>query len=109
MVKLSKIEISPMENPSINSYAPGLYLKLEVKDTGQGMDKETLEKIFDPYFTTKQPDKGTGLGLAVVSGIVKKHNGFIKAYSEPNQGSSFQIFWPIIDKHEPFNSNHKEK
>ena len=109
MVELSEIEISPLEIHSINLYAPGHYLKLEVKDTGQGMDKETLEKIFDPYFTTKQPDKGTGLGLAVVSGIVKKHNGFIKAYSKPNQGSSFQIFWPIIDKNEPFNSNFKEK
>jgi CheY-like chemotaxis protein len=109
IVELSEIEISPLEIHSINSYAPGHYLKLEVKDTGQGMDKETLDKIFDPYFTTKQPDKGTGLGLAVVNGIVKKHNGFIKAYSKPNQGSSFKVFWPIIDKHEPFNPNLKEK
>ncbi|MCP4672369.1 MAG: response regulator [Desulfobacula sp.] len=109
MVELSEIEISPLEISSIKSYSPGLYLKLEVKDTGHGMDKETMEKIFDPYFSTKQPDKGTGLGLAVVNGIVKKHNGFIKAHSKINQGSSFQVFWPVIEKQEPFSSNGNEE
>ena len=56
-----------------------------------------MERIFDPYFTTKNIGQGTGLGLAVVGGIVKKHEGFIKVFSEPDQGSVFQVFWPAID------------
>ncbi len=105
MIELSEIEITPLEVASENSCASGRYLKLEVKDTGHGMNKETLEKIFDPYFSTKESDQGTGLGLAVVNGIVKEQKGFIRAYSEINQGSSFQIFWPVIEKQEPFKSN----
>jgi len=91
-VELSDVDIPPQDPWS------GKYVKLEVRDTGHGMNKETLEKIFDPYFTTKQPDKGTGLGLAVVDGIVKKHNGFIKAFSELGHGSKFQVFLPRIEK-----------
>jgi len=79
-------------------YKPGKFIKLEVKDTGSGMDNNTLEKIFNPYFTTKEVGKGTGLGLAVVDGIIKKHNGFIKLSSKINQGTSFEIFWPVIEK-----------
>ncbi len=109
MVELSEIEISSLEVSSINSCSPGFYLKLEVKDTGHGMDKETMEKIFDPYFSTKQPDQGTGLGLAVVNGIVKKHNGFIKAHSHVNQGSSFQVFWPVADRQRAFSSEGKKQ
>jgi PAS domain S-box-containing protein len=107
-VELTEIEITTLELLPTNSYSPGLYLKLEVKDTGHGIPKATLDKIFDPYFSTKQPDKGTGLGLAVVNGIVKKHNGFIKAYSEVNQGSTFQVFWPVINKQESLRSQNME-
>lgn len=60
------------------------------------MDKATQLRIFDPYFTTKNPGDGTGLGLAMVDGIVKKHHGFIRTYSEINRGSTFQVFWPVI-------------
>jgi len=109
MIELSEIEITLSEIASENSCASGRYLKLEVKDTGHGMSKETLEKIFDPYFSTKKADQGTGLGLAVVNGIIKKQKGFIRAYSEINQGSSFQIFWPVIEKQEPLKSNAMEK
>ena len=76
----------------------GNYVKLEIKDTGCGMDREILDRIFDPYFTTKEVGKGTGLGLAVVDGIIKKHHGFIKTFSKPGFGSKFQIFWPVIEK-----------
>ena len=97
-VELDDIEIAQHSHSTTNSHKPGNYIKLEVRDTGPGMDKETLERIFDPYFTTKQLEKGTGLGLAVVDGIIKKHNGFIRTYSEVGQGSTFQIFWPVIEK-----------
>jgi len=96
-VELNDVEIKPNSQSMANNCKPGNYVKLEIRDTGHGMDKKTLEKIFDPYFTTKKSDKGTGLGLSVVDGIVKKHNGFIKADSKPGHGSKFQVFWPVIE------------
>jgi CheY-like chemotaxis protein len=108
LVELTQVDVTDSKDLAIHLCKPGSYLKLEVKDTGHGMSKETLEKIFDPYFSTKQPDQGTGLGLAVVNGIVKKHHGFIKAYSEIGQGSSFQIFWPVVDIQSPSNIDDKE-
>jgi PAS domain S-box-containing protein len=97
-VELSDVDIPQQDPLSGDIQKSGKYVKLEVRDTGHGMNKETLEKIFDPYFTTKQPDKGTGLGLAVVEGVVKKHNGFVKAFSELGHGSKFQVFLPRIEK-----------
>ncbi len=76
---------------------PGLYMRLVVRDTGHGMDQLTLERIFDPFFTTKSPGEGTGLGLAVVHGIVQSHEGSITATSEPGEGTAFQVFFPAVE------------
>ncbi|BCO08972.1 hypothetical protein GF1_13480 [Desulfolithobacter dissulfuricans] len=76
--------------------APGDYVKLEVSDTGHGIDQDTLEKIFDPYFTTKSIGEGSGMGLSVVHGIIKSIGGHIMAYSEPGMGATFNIYLPRI-------------
>ncbi len=76
--------------------AAGEYIRLKVSDTGCGMDDETLEKIFDPFFTTKKVGEGTGLGLAVVQGILHNHGGIIKVESVLEQGSCFSIYLPQV-------------
>ncbi len=95
-VRLFPIEIPIEEKHWHPDLSAGPFLKLEVEDTGQGIEPRWLDKIFDPFFTTKDPGEGTGMGLAVVHGIVKSHGGIIGVESEPGKGSLFTVLLPKI-------------
>ncbi len=79
-------------------FVPGWYLKIAIRDTGQGIDPEIVNRIFDPYFTTKEVGKGSGLGLSVVMGIVKSHRGAIDVNCKSDKGCEFVILFPVIDE-----------
>ena len=89
-----KVELGIEQCSLHDDCQPGAYLLLSVADTGQGMDHKTMEHIFDPFFTQKEVGKGTGLGLAMVFGIVKNHGGHITCHSSPGQGTRFNLYWP---------------
>ena len=95
-VKLRQVEIQrqDLKNSLLRS---GTYIVMSVSDNGVGIPKGNHNKIFEPYFTTKIKGKGTGLGLAVVYGIVKEHQGDIKVYSEPGQGTTFSVYLPLME------------
>ena len=99
-VRLSEVNIGYEEMVQRIGIKMGPHLHLVVEDNGVGMDATVLERIFEPYYTTKEPGKGTGLGLSVIHGIVKNHGGFITVESRPGQGSSFHVYLPTIDEME---------
>lgn len=96
-VNLRKTEVDPDALDHNLGIRPGPALALSVRDIGPGMDRFTLGRVFEPYFTTKDPTKGTGMGLAVVHGIVKACGGGIQVESEVGQGTTFTIFFPMLD------------
>jgi CheY-like chemotaxis protein len=94
-IELSDHTVSP-SNGDPHGINPGRYVRMTVRDTGTGISADIKDKIFDPFFTTKKVGEGTGLGLSVVHGIVKQHDGHITVESEPGRGSTFTVYFPEI-------------
>jgi len=97
-IRLENVEMDQRAAASSPDLKAGSYLKLTVKDTGEGIPAEIQQQIFNPYFTTKEKGKGTGLGLAVVQGIVKSYNGAVTVESEPGKGTAFHVYLPTIKR-----------
>ena len=97
-IELADRVLNDREASQYADVGPGRYVKLTVNDTGQGMPPDLVDRIFDPYFTTKAAGKGTGMGLAVVHGIVKRHGGAISVKSTPGVGTAFEILFPVADE-----------
>ena len=93
LIGTKNVLVSESDSAGVPDARPGKFVRVSVSDTGVGMDKESLQHIFDPFFSTKDVGKGTGLGLAVVYGIVNKHKGWIQVASEPGHGSTFNVYF----------------
>jgi signal transduction histidine kinase/CheY-like chemotaxis protein len=98
-VEVSNVELDEEFVKNNEGSIPGLFVQLRVTDTGEGILPEELVRIFEPFYTTKETGKGTGLGLATVYGIVKQHNGFIYTRSQINKGTTFDIYLPVVVTH----------
>jgi len=103
-INLTQIVIDATAPPDLckkqdgSDLEPGVYQSLKVSDTGYGITSDVMEKIFDPYFTTKSREEGTGLGLSILYGIVKSYGGDIRIDSTPGKGSTFTVYLPVTDK-----------
>jgi two-component system cell cycle sensor histidine kinase/response regulator CckA len=97
-ISTSRCELGPDSPHEYPFLPPGSYAVLTVRDTGSGIPREIMDKIFDPFFTTKPEGKGTGLGLAMVYGIVKSHKGEIRVNSKEGKGTAFEIYIPALDQ-----------
>ncbi len=96
-VRLTPVTLDASAAARYEDLKAGDYARLAVTDSGTGIDPDILDRIFDPYFTTKDVDQGLGMGLAVVHGIVKKHNGAITVDSTPGKGTTLEVLFPLID------------
>ncbi|MFA7061983.1 MAG: ATP-binding protein [Pedobacter sp.] len=98
VIWLDNVDIDRFAVTNFGNLSPGPYLCLTVRDNGHGMDEKTIDRIFDPFFSTKGQSEGTGLGLSVIHGIVSNHGGAITVESKPDQGSQFKVYLPRLDK-----------
>ncbi|MES2944793.1 MAG: CbtA family protein, partial [Pseudomonadota bacterium] len=96
-LKAEEVVLDAAQIGAAGDLSPGRHLQLSVSDTGTGMDEATLERIFNPFFTTKEPGKGTGLGLSVVDGIIREHKGRVSVTSRPGHGTTFTILIPASE------------
>ncbi|RLB72118.1 MAG: hypothetical protein DRH07_05395 [Deltaproteobacteria bacterium] len=96
-ISLEAVLLQPQDLPAQYGGMPGRYVQLSVQDSGSGITEEAQKNIFDPFFTTKDVGKGTGMGLATVYGIVEQHNGMIKVKSIVGEGTTFEVYFPVIE------------
>ncbi len=96
-IGINEVELDPKFLAAYPQKKPGVYVDVEVKDTGQGMKPQILDRIFEPFFTTRKAAGGTGMGLAVVHGIVKSHEGILTVDSEVNVGTTFHVYFPKLN------------
>jgi len=97
-ISLENMMLDENDALQYNDISPGNYVRISVRDTGCGIPPEIKERVFDPFFTTRDVGKGTGIGLAVVHGIVKNHNGAISIHSEAGKGTCFYILLPSVEE-----------
>lgn len=97
-IRLEETDVSEAFASQYTDLSPGPHIRLTIKDTGQGIPPDVLERIFDPFFTTKPVGEGTGMGLSVIRGIVLHHGGIIMVQSEQGKGTTFDIYFPLIQQ-----------
>ena len=97
-VKLFRETLGTDGVEAYENVAPGSFVVLSISDTGHGMDTKTMQRIFEPYFTTKEVGKGSGIGLAVIHGIIQDSKGFVRVVSTPGQGSTFHVYLPLLEE-----------
>ena len=96
-IKLENVKLGEAATSNSPDLNPGRYLNLTVSDTGYGINPKDIDRIFDPYFTTKEVGRGTGMGLAVIHGIIKGHGASVSVQSQPGKGTTFSIFFPVVE------------
>ena len=99
-ISTQRVEIGEGQRHGAPYILPGVYALVRVRDTGVGMDEQIQARLFEPFFTTKEVGRGTGLGLAVAYGIVKEHRGSIRVESQPGQGTTFSLYFPVVTQPE---------
>ncbi len=108
-IGLTDVEIDKQSSLALSDLKPGNYMKITVSDSGPGISPDIIGSIFEPYFTTKGVGEGTGMGLALVHGIVESYGGKITVDSELGKGTIFSIYLPITKKREDHRQYEKEK
>ncbi|MGD9307914.1 MAG: response regulator [Desulfosarcina sp.] len=110
-IRLEPVALDATTAADMEGLSPGNYARVIVTDTGHGIDKKIIDRIFDPYFTTKETGKGTGMGLAVVHGIIKSSGGAIKVFSRPGRFTEFHLYLPVVESmvdKEPVDFGHQQ-